>query len=464
MRTDKFYRTTAFRLTALYVTAFAVALALLGAITYAVVDHALERKLDDRIYAESDALQKSFRSGGIQGLLAGIRAHEQSHPNGAIDYAVVQDRKRIAGRLKTWPRTDGWFSQPYQEEAGETGTRRFFVVSLTPGLELAVAADPEQVEEVTQAIFGGFVSAFVAVLLLGAIGAIALSHALMKRVAVIRRTAEAIVEGDLKRRIPHQRNGDDFDLLSQTLNHMLDRISELMESLRQVSSNIAHDLKTPLAHLRNRLEHMRELPPQAQTAAIEDAVSRVDDILTTFSALLRIAQIEAGTRRTGFVDFDLSQLCESVVETFVPAAEDAGQHIQTRIVPGVTIHGDRELLTQAFANLIENAIRHAPGGTTITLALRRDNDHVCVSVTDTGPGIPDSELPQVFRRFYRGTNARDLAGTGLGLSLVKAVAELHGGTVEATNAGPGLAITLNIPIEGSSGASSQRSIVRLDRN
>ena len=452
MRTDKFYRTTVFRLTALYVGVFAVALALLGAITYGLVDHALERKLDNRIQAESDALQNRYRSGGIQGLLIEVRTHEQSHPNGAIDYAVVQDGKRIAGRLKIWPEAAGWSTRPYQEEAGETGTRRFFVVSLEPALTLAVAADPEQVEEVTQAIFGGFVSAFVAVLLLGAIGAVGLSHALMKRVGVIRRTAEAIVEGDLRRRIPRQQNGDDFDLLSQTLNHMLDRISELMESLRQVSANIAHDLKTPLAHLRNRLEHMRELPPQAQTAAVEDAVSRVDDILTTFGALLRIAQIEAGTRRAGFAELDLSQLCESVADTFAPAAEDAGQRIQTQIVPGVTIFGDRELLTQALANLIENAIRYTPASTNIQLALSLEGDHVSVSVTDTGPGIPAAELPQVFQRFYRGTTAKDLAGTGLGMSLVKAVAELHGGTVEAMNTGPGLTITLDIPIERSSGA------------
>ena len=464
MRTDRFYRTTAFRLTALYVAAFAVALALLGALTYAVVDHSLEARLDDKIRAESAALQSSFRSSGIDVLVASIKAREQSHPNGALDYAVVQDGKRIAGRLKSWPTTAGWFSEPYQEEAGEAGTRRFFVVSLRPHLGLAVAADPEQIEEVTQAIFGGFLSAFVAVLLLGAIGAVALSHALMKRVAVIRRTAEAIVEGDLKRRVPRRNSGDDFDLLSQTLNHMLDRISELMESLRQVSANIAHDLKTPLAHLRNRLEHMRELPPQARAAAAEEAVSRVDDILATFSALLRIAQIEAGTRRAGFADLDLSQLCESVVETFAPAAEDAGQQIQTQIVPGISIDGDRDLLTQALANLIENAIRHTPAGTSIEVALSIKGDHVSASVTDTGRGIPAAELPQVFQRFYRGSNAKEVSGTGLGLSLVRAVAELHGGTVEATSPGSGLTISLAIPTGNNSGAPSQRTNLRLNRN
>jgi len=451
VRADRFYRTTAFRLTALYVCAFAVALALLGGLTYALVDHALERRLDDRIRTESAALQSDFRSGGVQALVAAVIAHEQSHPNGALDYAVVQDGKRISGRLKKWPTTAGWSSERYQEEAGDAGTRRFFVVTLHPGLELTVAADPEQVEEVTQAIFGGFLSAFAAVLLLGAIGAVALSHALMKRVAVIRRTAEAIVEGDLKRRIPRQHNGDDFDLLSQTLNHMLDRISELMESLRQVSANIAHDLKTPLAHLRNRLEQMRKLPPQAQAAAAEEAVSRVDGILATFSALLRIAQIEAGTRRAGFADLDLSQLCESVVDTFAPAAEDAGQRMQTQILPGILIHGDHELLTQALANLIENAIRHTPAGTTIQIAVGIKDDHVSMSVTDTGPGIPAAELPQIFQRFYRGTNASDVSGSGLGMSLVKAVAELHGSTIEATNTGPGLSIALDIPTGRGSG-------------
>ena len=199
-------------------------------------------------------------------------------------------------------------------------------------------------------------------------------------------------------------------------------------------------------------EGMRELSAQAQSAAIEDAVSRVDDILTTFGALLRIAQIEAGTRRASFADLDLGQLCQSVVETFTPAAEDAGQHMQTRIAPGVTIHGDRELLTQALANPIENAIRHTPAGTTITLSVWRDNDHASISIADTGPGIPAAELQQVFQRFYRGTTAQDVAGTGLGLSLVKAVAELHGGTVEATNTGPGLTITLKLAVEKSSGA------------
>ena len=178
---------------------------------------------------------------------------------------------------------------------------------------------------------------------------------------------------------------------------------------------------------------MRDLPAQAQSAAIEDAVSWVDDILTTFGALLRIAQIEAGTRRASFADLDLGQLCESIVETFTPAAEDAGHHMQTRIASGATIHGDRELLTQALANLIENAIRHTPAGTKITLSLGRHNDQASISIADTGPGIPAVELPQVFQRFYRGTNAKYRAGTGLGLSLVKAVAELHGGTVEATN-------------------------------
>lgn len=448
MRTDSLFRSTVFRLTAVYLIGFAATLALLGAATYMIVDHRLERRLDDRIRMEVVSLQESFRSGGVGALVTTVNAHQQSHPNGALDYAVVQGGRRLAGRLMKWPSAPGWSSHPYREEAGETGRRRFLVTNLGQNVKLAVAADPEQVEEITRAIFGGFMSAFGAVLALGVIGAIALSHALMKRVGVIRRTSEAIVKGDLSRRIPLQNNGDDFDLLSQTLNHMLDRIGELMESLRQVSVNIAHDLKTPLAHLRNRLEQMTELPPQDQAAAVEEAVARVDDILATFGALLRIAQVEAGTRRAGFASVDLSQLCQSIIETFAPAAEDEGRSLEAIIDPGIRVHGDRELLTQSLANLVENGIRHTPRGTRIQLALTQVTDWIMICVTDDGPGISTAEREHIFRRFYRGANVEKGSGSGLGLSLVKAVAELHGGRVTARDASPGLTIQIDMPTTG----------------
>jgi signal transduction histidine kinase len=437
--------TTAFRLAASYVTVFAMAVAALGAVTYFVTVGALELQLDGRISRETGALSSVYDTRGLPGLLSAVRKHETSHPNGALDYAVVVDATKRAGRLTKWPSARGWSDLAYPEQDGDIGKRRYLVSDLGRGLTLVVAADPEQIDEVEQAILDGFLSAFGAVLLLGSIGAIALSLALLKRVEVIRRTADAIIAGDLGRRIPLRGTGDDFDRLSWTLNSMLDRIGELMESLREVSAHIAHDLKTPLARLRQRLEAAQARASGDAQVEVEAAMAQADDILATFSALLRIAQIESGTRRAGFAALDLSEILATVVEAFAPAAEDTGHPLTTDIAPGVCVVGDRELLTQTFANLVENAIRHTPTGTRIAVALGQKDGRAIATVSDDGPGVPTAERERIFHRFHRLEESRAVTGSGLGLSLVKAVAEIHAVTLAAEDAGPGLRITLEFP-------------------
>jgi signal transduction histidine kinase len=447
----KILRTTTFRLAAIYVAGFAVSVAALGVVTYVVTADALERRLDRQVEGDLLALQRDYRSGGLGRLVAAVSDHEHVHPYGALDYAVLAQGKQVAGHLSRWPITAGWSNLPYAESDGEEGRRRYLVANLDDGVTLAVAADADQVDEVTDAIFYGFLSAFGAVLVLGVLGGIGLSLALLRRVDVIRRTADAIIAGDLSRRIPVSGSGDDLDRLSQTLNHMLDRIGELMESLRHVSANLAHDLRTPLARLRQRLEAAQIQRDDARKDALVLAVAQVDDILATFAALLRIAQIEAGTRRAGFAPVDLSEIFVTVADAFTPAAEDTGRTLTATITPSLNTVGDRELLTQMVANLLDNAIRHTGASAAIVIDLHPDKNGILASVSDSGPGVPAAERERIFQRFHRLPESQLVYGSGLGLSLVQAVADIHGISLTAEDTAPGLRIKMRFPSGGNIG-------------
>lgn len=447
MRPPEILGTTTFRVTAIFVAGFAISLALLGTLIYLVAARSLAQGLDLRIEKEMSALQAAYRAGGLSKLTEAVNSRERVHPNGALDYGVIADGREAAGHLLRWPSQIGWSTLDYVEADGDRGRRRFLLVGLDPGIAAAVAGDPEEVEQVKQSILDSFVSAFGAVLVLGTAGGFALSIVLLRRVEAIRRTAEAIIAGDLSHRIPVRGSNDDFDRLSDTLNRMLDRIRELMESLREVSADLAHQLKTPLAHLRQRLESALNDPERTGNRGLESAVAQVDEILSTFSALLRIAQIEAGTRRSGFGVVDLSEIFATVAEAFLPAAEEAGHSVVTSIAPGIAITGDRELLTQMLANLVENAIQHNEPGTLISMDLHRDGPQILGSVSDNGRGIPVAERERVFNRFHRLPESHGTPGSGLGLSLVRAVADLHAIDVTAEDAGPGVRVSMCFPAD-----------------
>jgi signal transduction histidine kinase len=284
-------------------------------------------------------------------------------------------------------------------------------------------------------------------------GGILLGVGFLRRIEEINRTSRAIMEGNLSNRVPTRGSGDEMERLAVNLNAMLDRIQSLMESLKRVSDDIAHDLRTPLSRLRHRLEVAREKARVGTDcgAVIEESVTEVDAILQTFTALLRIAQIESGTRRSGFADMDLARVVSSVAETYAAVAEDRGQSIVTAIDLATPLHGDRELLTQMTANLIENSLRHCPANARVEVMLSRAGGAPLLSIADTGPGIPPAEREKVFRRFYRLEASRTTPGSGLGLALVKAVAELHGATVELLDNDPGLRINVRFPPRGDSG-------------
>lgn len=451
MRKPKIFQTTIFRLAAFYVFAFATTLGAVGIIGYQGTSLILHLNLDRHVQRVMTMLKDSYDAGGAKRLVQDINARERHWRGFRLFYLVLDpEGKRLAGHLTAVPTQVGWSNLSYVEDEGDgdIGHVRVLLAQLSGGEQLAVGGDLEAIEDQEHAISGGALSAFLAVVLLGSIGGIGLSFTLFKRVESIRQTAEAIIEGDLSQRIPVRDEDDDLDRLSRTLNNMLDRISELMESLRQVSTDIAHDLKTPLARLRHHLEAAQGRVQSAEevSANLESAIVHVDEILATFSALLRIAQIESGTRRSGFRDIDLSCVFQTVVEAFAPAAEDDHKRLVSDISPGIRICGDMELLTQMIANVVENAVRHTPPDTLICVSLRKDENAIVGVVRDNGPGVPEHECERLLQRFYRLERSRSTPGNGLGLSLVKAVSELHGIGLQVRSVKPGLEVSMRFSL------------------
>ena len=250
--------------------------------------------------------------------------------------------------------------------------------------------------------------------------------------------------GDLSNRIPERGTRDEFDQLVHTLNAMLDRISALMENVQQISSDIAHDLRTPLTRLRHRLEaaHSDDSTIEDYRQAVEQAIAESETMLATFSALLRIGQIESGAAGIALVPVDLSRLLVEITDIYRPATEDSGHAMEIDIQPGVTVHGDKTMLTQVFTNLIENAMTHSPPGGPIELRLTQMSGPVIASVGDRGPGISVAERERVFRRFYRLERSRSTPGSGLGLSLVAAILKYHGAKIALVDNNPGLRVEI----------------------
>jgi signal transduction histidine kinase len=444
-------RTASFRLTALYVAVFAVSALVLGVAVFIAARSALEQQMTARIQTETDYLVEEFRTGGLDRLLGTVRSRGRGAA--ALDY-LVQDGNgsHLAGEVPvTAALLPGWTAiqvPEASEDGGQPEHVRALVSDLGGGLLLVVGDDLHRISEVEEAIVTAFGWTVGLAALLGIGGGALLSRAFLARVDAISRTAEAIIEGDLTRRVPVRGTGDDLDRLAGTLNRMLDRIGALMESLHQVSSDVAHDLRTPLSRLYQRLDDARTHARSVgeYEAAVDGAVREAEGLLDTFAALLRIAQVEGASPRAGFGRVDLSAVAEAVADAYRPDAEDAGHVLLASVQPGVAVHGDQELLTQAAANLVENALRHTPPGTRINVRLSGNPAAgACLTVEDDGPGVAGNDLPRLVHRFYRGERSRTTPGNGLGLSLVAAVADLHGATLRLRNAGPGLWVSMTFP-------------------
>jgi signal transduction histidine kinase len=436
------FRSTSVRLAALYTAAFAISVIVLGAITLYTTRHELARQFDGRIRSESAALAQEYRSEGLTGVVQAVR--ERDRTPGALDYGLRDPHgAALAGRLGGAGAPMGW-SVVREPHAPDGEPIRVFAVTLPDGYVLMVGDDEERIEALDSAVLRGFIWAFAGVVVLGVVGGYALSRDVHRRMAAISGTAEAIIDGDLARRVPVRGSNDDLDRLALTFNRMLDRIAALMESLKQVSSDIAHDMRIPLTRLRNRLEAGLAAPDE-RDQAMEGALADLDAILETFAAILRIAQIESGARRAAFRPHDLSVIARTVVDAFAPSAEEAHQRLRLADAGPVLVDGDPELLTQMLVNLVENALRHAGPSALITVQTERRGGAPVLSVTDNGPGVPAAERSRLFDRFYRLERSRSTPGSGLGLALVAAVAKLHGGEVRLLDAEPGLEVMVTFP-------------------
>lgn len=452
MRRHRILRSTGFRFALLHTLVFVVSVAAIGWVAELSVTSALERQARERVEAEAAALTMESERAGWDGLRSTIEARLGGQDR-RLRYAVLDAGGKVIigdGLLAAYATSSGADVLTVDQSDSGDASDPMVVASrpLANGSRLVVADDLESIDDVEDVVSDAFLVALVVALALGLGAGALLTAALLRRVEGVRNTADAIIAGDLTQRIALSGSGDDFDRLSATLNAMLDRVSGLMDNLRQVTNDIAHDLRTPLSRLRQGLEdaRARATGTSEYQIAVERAIGEADGLLDTFSALLRIAQIEAGVRRDAFRPVNLSEVMRTVVDAYEPAAEDGGRTLVADIAETATVQGDRELLVQLFANLVENALHHTPPGTRVTLALKPGASGCALaSVADSGAGIPKEERDKVLRRFYRLERSRTTPGNGLGLSLVAAVTEMHRASLELADNGPGLKVLVRFP-------------------
>lgn len=422
--------TESFRISAIFAVLFA-ALALAMAVSVLVI---VQREFRGQIvqFANADiaAAAAGYRAEGVSEAQE-IIAQRMATP-GSSDYFLLQrDGRRLAGNLPPMAQKTGIVSLPAPR--GKPGHTLLGVATyLAPGLYIFSGSDLQGMQLARRHILATLLWLLTAAMLLAVLGGVLVSRFFLHRTDAIAKACRKIMEGDLKSRVPVRGSDDELDRLSGTINSMLDRIAGLMENVRQVTNDIAHDLRTPVTHLRHRLETARQSgDPAGYDKALGAAIGAADEILTLFSALLRIAQIEGGARRAGFALVDLRDVMDQMREIFGPVADDARHALAVSASGPAIIRGDRELIVQMLSNLIENAIVHTPQGTHIELTLSADGKAARVRVSDDGPGVPQEEHAKLFQPLYRHEASRARPGYGLGLALVNAIAELHGARVES---------------------------------
>jgi len=442
-------RSASFRLTLIYAALFVVSAVALFATVFVIASAAMQSDMQAVLRTEALQLAEIHRRSGLLGVADQITRRMNFRTRGPIYYLLQgPTRQVVVGNLPGMPPVDGVIDFQRSAEADESDAGRGkltgFGLTLPDGSFLLVAQDASRLIDMQSAIVRAFVWAGGLTLFLAVAGGVLLGSNFLRRIDTIGRTTRAIMEGDLAARIPVRGANDEIDQLVTSLNAMLDRIQQLMDGLRQVTGDIAHDLRTPLGRLRQRLEDAREhaTTTTEYASATEGAIAEADTLLEIFSALLRIAQIEAGAQKSAFADVDLSLLMRSVGEAYLPVAEDSQHRLAITIEDGVHLNGDRQLLAQMISNLIENALNHTPAGSAVRLGLTRNATGFAIDIADDGPGIPEAERDKVFDRFYRLDRSRTTAGSGLGLALVRAIATLHGLAIRLEDAKPGLRVVI----------------------
>lgn len=438
----------AYRIAFAYSAAFALGVLLLGIAIFGSIHIAFTRQQDAAIIDESTTLVAEYRTDGSSELADAIRQREAIRSKTGLLYAVFSaDGRRIDGTLEAAMPPLGLHTIAFVDPREGTDTARGYAVDLGLGKRLLVAADSQPIETVDQLVIRDFALGFGAVILLGFGGALLLGSYLQRRLSAISQGAEGIISGDISRRMPVGDRNDEFDHLAVTLNTMLEKIERLLENLRQVSSDVAHDLRSPLARLRNQLANSLNAAsnPSTRKGVVEDAIQRLDELLTLFSAILRISEVEGGQVRKLFAPVDISALATDLAESYLPALHDGGRELRWAIEPDLVMNGDRELVAQSIVNLLENAQSHTPKGTSVSMTLAGTDGKIVLAVSDNGPGVPAEDRDRIQKRFVRLDRSRTTAGYGLGLNLVAAVARLHDARLALSDNAPGLVATIEFP-------------------
>jgi signal transduction histidine kinase len=457
------WRTTTVRLTAIFILLFVIFSILLLTFLAYQSSIQIQQQQTHAIDREVEALRNIDSRQGVRGIVFAL-ARLASQPGPGLYYLGDNSGLQIVGNIDSIPQnvleSEGVFSFDYngpgfdEQDVNAEGREGYAVVRslvLDSGLRLVVGRDVIERRGFTAIVFQGFFYAVIGILVFSVLAGVITSRRVLKRIDAINATSAKIMSGNLSERIPVTKANDEFDTLATSLNAMLDRIEGLMQGLKEVTDNVAHDLKTPLTRLRTKAEAaLRESAGgETQRQALETTISESDKLIKTFNALLMIARAEAGAPSGAFADVDVSAVAADVAELYEPAAEEQGLAFETAIAPDVRLRANRELIGQAIVNLIENALKYfepAEGRAgTIRIAVRSAGGRVLIEVADNGPGIPAEDRARVVERFVRLEKSRTEPGSGLGLSLVNAVARLHKGEFRIEDNAPGVRAVIDLP-------------------
>ncbi|MEZ5656365.1 MAG: HAMP domain-containing sensor histidine kinase [Sphingobium sp.] len=428
---------------------FAVVSLLVGMATWQLTGNAFRHTLDERLRDELVALKHADDIEGRDALIADIVAFDAIPGNGRY---LLNDSQgsRLAGRVSVTRLPEEIGDTMLRAVDGHMEPARVVRMTLQDGSTLAVVGETAAMDRTERTLLLIAAVGFGSVIVIGVVGGVLSGRSLHRRLSLVDGTAQAIIKGDFTRRMPISNANDEFDQLSTTLNQMLDHIGRLMNSLRHVSADIAHDLRSPLTRLRAKLEsalHSQE--PETQSEAIADALDRMDEMLGLFATMLRIAEVEAGGVKQWFKPIALAPLVEEILDNYLPAAQDGGYRLETGLLEDVIVIGSEDLIGQLIANLIENCLSHTPQGSRILVSLVRTLDGAIeLSVKDNGPGIEKSQHAKVLQRFGRGEASRSRPGHGLGLAMVQSIATAHGADVFLDDARPGLLVRVVFPGQG----------------
>ncbi len=452
----KTLRSSTFKLALIWIAIFGALVVALFSYVYWTTATYVHGRSDRAIAAEQLILRKVYDSTGRSGLIAAIgdRIADDRFENGVFLLADPS-LAAVAGNLKMWPSTlkgpKGWdtFSaREWKPDAADRPVLRASFDTLPDGYHLLVGKDLEDLNEFTKKINMALLGVISLIFVLAGLASVSVTRRTVGRIDAINATSRAIMQSGLSKRIPLRGTRDEWDQLAENLNSMLDRVEALMAELKQVSDNVAHDLRTPLTRMRGRLEkaYNRQRNGDHDQSLIGDTLADLDAVLRMFSSLTRISQIEAGDRASAFRSVNLAEIASEVVELFDAAAEDKRAHLSAVVDQRVLVTGDRDLLFDAVANLVDNAIKHGREGGQVTVEVTPSDGGAVISVADDGPGIPNEECRYIFKRFYRLERSRHTPGNGLGLSLVAAVARIHGARIELVDNRPGLKCRLWFPL------------------